>query len=35
VVEPATAFAGVVADAVNVAHSHRDFLSYCLAVICD
>ena len=34
-VEPATAFAGVVADTVNVAHSHGDFLSCCLAVICD
>ena len=35
VLEPATAFAGVIADAVNVAHSHDDFFSCCLAVICD
>ena len=35
VLEPATAFAGVVADAVNVAHSHVDLISRCLAVICD
>ena len=35
VLEPATAFAGVVADAVNVAHSHVDLISCCLAVICD
>ena len=35
VLEPATACAGVVADAVNVAHSHGYFLSCCLAVICD
>jgi hypothetical protein len=35
VVEPATACTGVVADAINVAHSHGDFLSCCLAVMCD
>jgi hypothetical protein len=35
VVEPATAFAGVVADAVNVAHSHGDFRFCCLAEIFD
>lgn len=35
VLEPATACAGVLADAVNVAHSHGYFLSCCLAVICD
>ena len=35
VAEPATAFAGVVADAVNVVHSHGDLISCCLAVICD
>jgi hypothetical protein len=35
VLEPATACTGVVADAVNVAHSHGYFRSCWLAVICD